>query len=225
MCATYSEKLLGLHINSDLEWTTHVEKLSVGLKKRIGILARIKQRMPKNKLIIISESISNSKIRYGIAAYITPTFEREDLKHKKLSSNASELQVLQNDMLRLILGLKQKDHINMQQVREKIKMFSVNQMAIYHSLLETYNIKRKSASEQIKLKWEDKKVNTCSMSFRSSTNNDVKIPEKPSKKCTGFSYSGAKLFNILPGDIKKCLNSNKFKSMIKEWIWREIPSY
>ena len=106
---------------------------------------------------MISEAIFNSKIRYGIAAYITPIFEREDLKHKKLSSNAGELQVLQNDMLRLILGLKQKDHINMQQVREKIKMFSVNQMAIYHSLLETYNIKRKSSSEQIKLKWEDKK--------------------------------------------------------------------
>ena len=49
--------------------------------------------------------------------------------------------------------------------------------------------------------------------------------EKPSKKCTGFSYSGAKLFNILPGDIKKCSNQNKFKSMIKEWIWQEIPSY
>ena len=94
--------------------------------------------MPTNKLILISEAIFNSKIRYGIAAYITPIFEREDLKHKKLSSNASDLQVLQNDMLRLILGLKQKDHINMQQVREKIKMFFVNQMAIYHSLLETY---------------------------------------------------------------------------------------
>ena len=86
-------------------------------------------------------------------------------------------------------------------------------------------MKRKSASEQIKLKWEDTKVNTCSMSFRSSTNNDVKIPEKPAKKCTGFTYSGAKLFNILPGEIKKCLNPNKFKSMIRNWIWQEIPSY
>ena len=145
-----------------------------------------------------------SKIRYGIAAYITPIFEREDLKHKKLSSNASDLQILQNDMLRLILGLKQKDHINMQQVREKIKMFSVNQMAIYRSLLETFNIKRKSASDQIRMKWEDQQVNTYF--FRSSTQNNLKIPEKPAKRCTGFTYSGAKLFNILPGEIKKCLN-------------------
>ena len=32
--STYSEKLLGLHINSDLEWKTHVDKLSVELKKK-----------------------------------------------------------------------------------------------------------------------------------------------------------------------------------------------
>ena len=102
-------------------------------------------------------------------------------------------------------------------------MFSVNQMAIYHSLLETFNIKRKSASDQIRMKWEDQQVNTYF--FRSSSQNNLKIPEKPAKRCTGFTYSGAKLFNILPGEIKKCLNSNKFKSMIKNWIWQEIPSY
>ena len=163
--STYSEKLLGLHINSDLEWKTHVEKISIELKTRIGILARIKQRVPINKLIMISEAISNSKIRYGIATYNTTIFEREDLKHKKLSSNASDLQILKIDMLRLILGLKQKDHINMQQVREKIKMFSVNQMAIYHSLLETYNMRRKSGSVQKRLKWEDKQVNSYTTSL------------------------------------------------------------
>ena len=93
---------------------------------------------------------------------------------------------------------------------------------IHNSSDETVSTTRNTI---VKSKWENKKVNTCSMSFRSSTNYDVKIPETPSKKCTGFSYSGAKLFNILPGEIKKCLNSNKFKSMIRNWIWQEIPSY
>ena len=43
----------------------------------------------------------------------------------------------------------------MMHVRKKIKMFSVNQMCVYHTLLETYNIIRNSASEQIKMKWTD----------------------------------------------------------------------
>ena len=33
--STYSEKLLGLHINSDFEWSNHVDKLSIGTKNRI----------------------------------------------------------------------------------------------------------------------------------------------------------------------------------------------
>jgi hypothetical protein len=76
--STYSEKLLGLNLNSDLNWNTHIEKLSIDLKKRIGLLKRIKQRIPRDTLVIIAEAIFNSKIRYGIAVYITPVFEEED---------------------------------------------------------------------------------------------------------------------------------------------------
>ena len=40
-----SEKLLGLNINSDLTWTTHVEKLCATLKQRLGLLRRIKYKI------------------------------------------------------------------------------------------------------------------------------------------------------------------------------------
>ena len=42
----------------------------------------------------------------------------------------------------------------MQRIREQIKMKSINQIAVYHNLLEACNIMRKkSSSEQIKMKW------------------------------------------------------------------------
>ena len=41
----------------------------------------------------------------------------------------------------------------MKNVREKIKMMSVNQIAFYQVLLEAYNIMRHSSSEQIHKKW------------------------------------------------------------------------
>ena len=56
------------------------------LKKRIGLLKRIKKRVPKDKLIIIAESIFNSKIRYGIAVYLKPTFDREEVKTENYQS-------------------------------------------------------------------------------------------------------------------------------------------
>ena len=56
-----------------------------------------------------------SKIRYGIAAYLIPIFEREDVKMEKLSPHAKELQVAQNSMVRVILGLNRANHVNMKE--------------------------------------------------------------------------------------------------------------
>ena len=54
---------------------------------------------------------------------------------------------------------------------------------------------------------------------------DLKVPEKPKLKCLGFTYNGAKLFNMLPIQMKKIENPNTFKTMTKDWIWENIPSY
>ena len=70
LVSTYSEKLLGLHINADFVWTTHIDKLSIVLKQRIGLLKRIKMRIPKEKVVIIAEAIFNSLLRYGVAVHI-----------------------------------------------------------------------------------------------------------------------------------------------------------
>ena len=221
--STHQEKLLGLHINSNFEWNTHIEKITIDLKKRLGLLKRIRNRIPRDKLVLVAEAIFNSKIRYGIAVYLNPVFEKEDLKAKKLSKNTTDLQVLQNTMIRMIFGLKTKSHINMMKLRERIKMMSVNQMCIYHNLLEAYNVVKNSSSEQIKLKWENKNENQYQL--RSSARNDTKIPKMPRNKCKGFSYFGAKLLNLLPCDVKATENSNTFKAQIKQWIWQNIPSY
>ena len=55
--------------------------------------------------------------------------------------------------------------------------------------------------------------------------NDQKVPEKPTSKCTGFTYYGAKLYNKIPCDIRKTPNSVQFKALVKEWIWKNIPSF
>ena len=39
-----TEKLLGLNINSNFEWDTHVEKISIELRKRTGLIKRISNK-------------------------------------------------------------------------------------------------------------------------------------------------------------------------------------
>ena len=81
---------------------------------------------------MVAESFFNSKIRYAIALYLNPVIDKEEIKTRKLTQEAYKLQVIQNKMLRMIFGYRMEDKINMEKLREEIKMFSVNQMNIYH---------------------------------------------------------------------------------------------
>ena len=110
--------------------------------------------------------------------------------------------------------------INMEKLRNKIKMMSVNQMVVYHTILETFNVVRKSSSEQVELKYKHQDQH----SQRKTAKNDLRVPERMNKNCTGFSYRGAKIFNMLPTNIKEIENPKNFKIMIKDWIWKNIPS-
>ena len=116
-----SEKLLGLTVNSDLNWTTHVDKLSTTLKQRLGLLRRIKYKVNCHKLQIIAEAIFQSKIRYGISVYTIPKFEFHNLE-QAMDPNIAKLQVIQNDMMRLLKGKDRKSHTNMEKLRQELKM-------------------------------------------------------------------------------------------------------
>ena len=54
--------------------------------------------------------------------------------------NGSKLQTIQNTMLRTVFGYRKEQHVNMEHVRKKFKIMSVNQMAVYHTLLEAHNV-------------------------------------------------------------------------------------
>ena len=168
------------------------------------------------------EAIFNSLLRYGVAVFLKPVYDKEDLKMKKLPKDTTTLQTLQNSMLRVIFGLKLKNHINMKNVREEIKMMSVNQISVYHTLLEAYNVMRHLSSEQIHMKWT---IIERKYALRSITKGDLKVPDKPKLKCLGFTYNGAKLFNMLPVQMRKLEEPNTFKTMTKDWIWENIPSH
>ena len=136
-------------INVPFQKCTHCEKLSVQLNQRVGLLRRMKQIIPVDKLLIIAQAILNSKIFYGSCVYLQPVFEKEELKTEYLSAEARKLQVIQNNMLRMIFGLKLEDKTNMTKLRNNIKIFSVNQMCCYQVLIEAFNIINNGSSDKI----------------------------------------------------------------------------
>ena len=124
-------------------------------------------------------------------------------------------------MLRTICGIRRDQRVNLQKLREEHKMMSVNQLSVYHTLIETYNIVHKASSEKIRRKI----VNNCQDGYklRSNTNNDLIVPSKTRASCQGFSYFAAKLYNKIPTEIRNA-KENIYKKSIKDWIWENIPS-
>ena len=118
-----SEKLLGLQVSSKLDWKVHMDKLCITLRQRLGLLRRIQYKIPREKLLIIAEAIFVSKIRYGLPVYYKPRLADED----PMCKSQDALQVLHNDMLRLIAGHRRSDRTNMKELRSKFNMMSVNQ--------------------------------------------------------------------------------------------------
>ena len=72
------------------------------------------------------------------------------------------------------------------------------------------------------MKW---KIIEKNYTLRSIAKKDLKVPKKPQQKCFGFTDNGAKLFNMLPIKMKQMEDPDAFKTMTKDWIWDNIPSY
>ena len=121
----------------------------------------------------------------------------------------------------MIFGYRNSDMINMENLRKKIGMFSVNQMNIYHILLEAFNIINYGSADRIQKKW----VNQNERNYSNRRSQDVRVPWVEHVKCRGFSWHGAKIWNQLPESLKSVKNDNTFKTQIKKYIWETIPSY
>ena len=85
--------------------------------------------------------------------------------------------------------------------------------------MEAYNITNKKVSEQLQKKFN---MHEGKHSERCAANNQMYVPEKPRKKCPGFSYIGPKLYNMIPKDLKEAKATDDFKTKLKGWIWKNI---
>ena len=100
-------------------------------------------------------------------------------------------------------------------------MFSINQMNIYHVLLEAFNIINNGSAEKIQEKW----MPGIEKHYSNRRQFDVKVPSVDHVRCQGFTWFGAKLWNSLPEEIKSIKNPDTFKMKIKNYIWEKIPSF
>ena len=217
--AKTTEKLLGLQVSSSMDWKAHTEALKKKLNQKLGILRRLKDKVPGSKLITIAEALFTSVARYGIAVYFKPRLHTDPK-----CGEQDKLQVIQNKMFRLLSGTKIRDKIRVEELAKKFKLMSMNQMSCYHTLMETYNIINFGSSQKIRDKLLPFKTNS----------SHLRVPLFKKDSCRSFSFYAARLWNTLPTNIRskgmpksgldqeaEKTRHKSFKSDIKEWIFQK----
>ena len=123
----------------------------------------------------------------------------------------------------MIFGYRSSDMVSMdmERLREKIGMFSVNQMNIYHVILEAFNIINYRSADRIQDKW----MNRNERHYSNRRSQNVRVPRVDHVKCQGFTWHGARVWNQLPEHLKEMKNVNTFKDQVKKYIWENIPAY
>jgi hypothetical protein len=212
-----SSKLLGMQISNSLKWNSHVDRLTKELAQRIGIIRRLKEVINVKELITVGEGIVNSKFRYGMALYCPVQTHREEAKGTILR----DLQVLQNTLMRVILGKKITDQVPIRELLDRTGYLSINQMSAYHKLTEMFGILRRDSVPFLSnvISWAKRSV----YNTRFDQEHSVSAPVMKRKKNEGFITGGTSLWNELPESIRKLTSKKLFCDNIKEWIKKNIP--
>jgi hypothetical protein len=242
-------ELLGMIISGNLKWEDHVEQLKGKLRQRLGILRRLRHKLPAYTMKTIAEALFTSKMRAGISLYCKPRVNQNEESNRTLS----ELNVLQNEMMRIVTGRKLSDRISSKQMREELGIMSVNQLCCYHIIMETYSILVNETSEYIRdalIKMPEGSDLEGEQQYR----RHARVPKSEGRN-NNFLFYAATLWNMLPKHMKvtdfrsqeaeesaepagscltekeeylrqkkhKAREARKFKGEVKKWIALNIP--
>ena len=194
----FSVKSLGMYIDENLTWHSHIDKLCKKIASTIKAIKRVKPFVPQSTLLNIYNSL------------VQPHFDYYSLVWGNCGKTLSnKLQKLQNRAARVITSsnfdvdvdslfhkLSWKDLKSQRQIQNALMVFkSLN------GLVPEY-----PTSKFIKR-------NESNYSLRDSVNKLVPFPRANDMK-NSFSYSGATLWNSLPCNIRESGSLNQFEHLL-----------
>lgn len=212
-------KYLGLYIDSELNFKTHMNMITKNVAHKIYLLAKLKPSLNERGAIIIFKSM------------ILPLFDTGELFYLSASQGLLDgLRILQNRALRIACGLPPRT--NTDQLLVKLNLLPLKKRRILHLL----QLARWLAGREENL---DQRIISTRMHGR-----DRKILKVMNPKCdkvtNSFIYRCATLWNSLPTEYHAEMTDDKFKIMLRKTVaegegrlsaalggragWRERPN-
>ena len=222
-----SEKLLGLVVNNELTWKSHLygdqnnEGLISKLSKRVGILKHLSKYMSRSRLKEFASAMFYSTLSYCLPVF-GHVFGLNEYKEKNsrytsfTMSDNRKLQVLQNSVNRILTGAGRETSTS--SLLEMTDSLSIQQMIAYQTILMTQKIllSRKPVYIANRIFERDKSVNLRSRRL-------VNQPKcKLCLKSEGFVARGQSLMNKLDEKVRDKTSLPAFKLALKSWVKNNV---
>lgn len=186
-----SQKYLGITLDNNLSWTTHVEELCKKLNTSLYAIRRMKQISDIKTTMTAYFSLFESHIRYGLLAWGGTS-----------ATNLKKVLVIQKRAIRTIKGLNPQD--SCREAFKELKILSVTGLYILETVL--YTVK----SGQTRLGFHHAYNTRHRHNFTLDPHHLSLFEKKP-------SYRGAAFFNCLPESMKR-LPIRNLKTSLKTWL-------
>ena len=202
VCEIECGKLLGLHIDSKLSWTKHVDYIVQKLRSGIGALKLVKNFVEIKHKLLIYHALICSHLHYGATLWGT-------MLSKK---NLKTLQVLQNKAVCVIFDLPNKT--NTRNVMKEHQLLNVSQISMLEQGKLIFRIMNCMTSNRICNKFNQ----LCQINHNYGTRhaNDPIVPiHRTHIYATSYLVKGPSLWLPLSKEIKGSNHVKQFGKKLK----------
>lgn len=235
---TSDEKLLGIIMSRNMTWNTHlygnkktgkdkIQGLVPQLSQRVGLISQLSKVMTTTQLKTTISGIFTSKLLYGIqlVSNVWGIPDMDDSSRRFTSftkEDCRKLQVLQNKVLRIQTGTRDRN-VPTKTLLDKARQLSVHQLGALHSVQQLFKVvttkQPKYLADILSLRQPENERTV----FPHRSLNTIQVSCKLSLTRSGFCYRSAKLWNLLPYEMRMEIHPIKFKTQLVDWIKENIP--
>ena len=143
----------------------------------------------------------------SVLVYCLPLFGGCDAYLKK------QLQTLQNKAAQVVCNAPPR--ANRCLLLSRVKWLTVNQLAVYHTLIAVYKIRTSKEPENL----------AALLSNETRERRIRRSNAKLSLAMKSFTFRGASLWNDLPSHIRKSENFMFFKREVRNWVLENVTPF
>ena len=201
-----NQVLLGITIDSNLSFNTHINNLCKKASPKLNALARIAGYMdfPKRRLIMKAFIAS----QFGCCPLIW-MFHSRALNNKINSIHERALRITYNDRTSTFEELLNKN-----------KSVSIHHRNLRVLITEPYKVKSNMATEILNEIFQNR---TSSYNLRTNSSFVVRPVHSVYHGTESFSFLGQKIWELVPEHVKQSESLEIFKKKIKQWVPSRCP--